>query len=422
MKTSNKLFLLPSIILLIALVVKIFDLPNHILFVAGAIFLIFVLLLVFLIFEIRNPKAPKQKIPHPVFFIFSFLVITLPYVGMFQQRLIPILIYSGMVLGLIFYFRKINSTVNSLKTFVSPYNYRNFVLQNAILVVLNSPFTDILPDKYFSPAFTSRYETSKGPEIFIDEAHNNYHTSSGLYYTFSSILKKDGYNVKAFSNVFSDESLKQIKLLVISNALNKKNEDNWKPPVYDAFDEREIISIREWVYNGGSLFLIADHPPFSIASKNLASTFGFTFGDGTARQRAKSGEDLFCRKNNMLHVNEITNGSHPFEVVDSIITFTGQAFLIPDSAKSILTFNSSYAQFLTLNGESNSMTDITGFSQGAYMKFGKGRLVIFGEAAMFSGQFGAGLSWAKVGLNSPKAKNNYKLLLNIIHWLDNNKN
>jgi hypothetical protein len=54
------------------------------------------------------------------------------------------------------------------------------------------------------------------------------------------------------------------------------------------------------------------------------------------------------------------------------------------------------------------------------MKCGKGRIVVFGEAAMFSGQLGAGLSWIKVGMNSSEAKNNYKLLLNIVHWLDNN--
>ena len=62
--------------------------------------------------------------------------------------------------------------------------------------------------------------------------------------------------------------------------------------------------------------------------------------------------------------------------------------------------------------------NISGYSQAAYLPYGNGKIVVSGEAAMFTGQFGAGLSWQKVGLNSPKAKNNYKLLLNIIHWLD----
>jgi hypothetical protein len=419
MKTSNKVFLLPSIILLLAIVVKIFDFPNHLLFVVGALSLILILLIVFLIFEIRKQKSSQEKIPHPIFCLFSFLIILLPYIGMFQQKPLPNLIYAGMVIAVIFYFKKINSNRYSFVSFISPYNYRNFVLQNLLLVILNSPFIDIIPDKFYSPSFTPKYEQSKGPELFIDEAHNNYHTLSGLYTTFSNILKKDGYNVKPFSKKFSDKSLKSTKLLVISNALNIKNLDNWEYSVNKAFDENEIKCIKDWVSNGGSLFLIADHPPFSIASEDLAKAFGFKFADGIARKKQKSGDDLFCRKNNMLLENEITNGNKPKEFVDSIITYTGQAFQIPDSAKSILTFNLSYAEFLTLKGESDPVKDILGLSQGAYMKFGKGKLVVFGEAAMFSGQFGAGLSWAKVGLNSPKAKNNYKLLLNIVHWLDN---
>jgi hypothetical protein len=42
---------------------------------------------------------------------------------------------------------------------------------------------------------------------------------------------------------------------------------------------------------------------------------------------------------------------------------------------------------------------------------------MFGEAAMFTAQL-AGASKAKVGMNSEYAEENYKLLLNIIHWLD----
>jgi hypothetical protein len=62
---------------------------------------------------------------------------------------------------------------------------------------------------------------------------------------------------------------------------------------------------------------------------------------------------------------------------------------------------------------------IAGFSQGAVTNYGKGRIAAFGEASMFTGQLPAGLSWIKRGFNSHSAKNNYKLLLNTVHWLDN---
>ncbi len=40
----------------------------------------------------------------------------------------------------------------------------------------------------------------------------------------------------------------------------------------------------------------------------------------------------------------------------------------------------------------------------------------------FTAQSAAGLSWIKLGMNSPSCPNNYKLFLNIIHWLDTGGN
>jgi hypothetical protein len=54
-------------------------------------------------------------------------------------------------------------------------------------------------------------------------------------------------------------------------------------------------------------------------------------------------------------------------------------------------------------------------SQGAYLKYGKGRIVIFGEAAMFSAQKQGKNSF---GMNQESASQNPQLLLNLIHWLD----
>ena len=50
------------------------------------------------------------------------------------------------------------------------------------------------------------------------------------------------------------------------------------------------------------------------------------------------------------------------------------------------------------------------------MKFGNGKLVIFGDGNMFSAQVDEDGETA--GFIYPYAKYNYKLLLNIIHFLD----
>ena len=51
-------------------------------------------------------------------------------------------------------------------------------------------------------------------------------------------------------------------------------------------------------------------------------------------------------------------------------------------------------------------------------KAGKGRVVVFGEAAMFTAQLLGGISWMKLGMNHKNCPYNYKLFLNCIHWLD----
>jgi len=60
---------------------------------------------------------------------------------------------------------------------------------------------------------------------------------------------------------------------------------------------------------------------------------------------------------------------------------------------------------------------IEGWAQGAFKEYGKGRIVVFGEASIFSAQIGQPGN-RKMGMNRDDAKDNYKLLLNSIHWLD----
>jgi hypothetical protein len=424
MKASERIFFLPAFFLLISYFMKLASIPNQVLLVGIAFVTILILLRIFLNRETDRAKSVGQKFAHIIFFLLNMFVMTLPFANMFNQGLFPLIIYSIMVISVILYFIKINKNKYTVSNFIYPNNYRNFVLLNYVLIILNSPFVNVLPDNYYMPQFQEKYELGKGPVIYIDETHNNWHTASGLYTTFANILKKDGYNIKPFTDKFTIQTLQKVKILVISNALNTKNIDNWEQPVLPAYDDSEIQNINTWVNNGGSLFLIADHMPFSSASKSLASTFGFTFSDGFAKDKLRGNSDLFSRQKNMLLDNEITKGSNPSEYIDSIVTFTGQAFNIPDSAKSILNFNDDYVQYspqVAWEFKNCKPENITGFSQGAFMNYGKGRIVIFGEAAMFSGQLGAGLSWVKIGLNSSKAKNNYKLLLNIVHWLDNKK-
>lgn len=279
-----------------------------------------------------------------------------------------------------------------------------------------------VPDTDYRPVIDRpAYKPDKGPVVFIDEGHFNFHTISDRYLPFSLLLIRDGYRTEGYPGQFEMKRLKHGKILVISNALNDANIENWYKPVYPAFTEDEIETVRQWVEEGGSLFLIADHMPMGGAAAGLAAAFGFSFTDGFATDTARSGPALFTRAEGTLADNIITDGDSATEKVDSIYSFTGQAFTIPDDATPILTFDDRYLLLLSdtawVFNDKTVFKPISGWSQLAFREYGKGRVVMSGEAAMFTAQL-AGPQKARAGMNSHFAKRNYQLLLNIIHWLD----
>jgi hypothetical protein len=291
-----------------------------------------------------------------------------------------------------------------------------------ILIIINLPINLQAPDyNYISKKILPVYPTGKGPVIYFDEAHNNIHTLNDRLLVTGNLLERDGYIVKPLkSKLFSKEVLRKCKIFVISNALNDKNVDDWTNPTFSAFTEDEIENIKNWVGGGGSLLLIIDHMPIPGAAYNLAKKFGFELRNGHAKAQPEK-DNYFYRAKNTLSENIITNGRNHSERIDSILSFDGSGFIIPEDATSILTFDSTYYQW-----DPKSVWDlisvkpysINGFSQAAFKKFGKGKIVIYGEAMMFTAQLGAGLSWIKLGMNSEKCPNNYRLFLNTIHWLD----
>ncbi|MFC1528176.1 hypothetical protein ACFL5D_05490 [Candidatus Neomarinimicrobiota bacterium] len=269
------------------------------------------------------------------------------------------------------------------------------------------------------------YELGKGSVIFIDEGHYNLNTKNGRYQSFSNLLERDGYNVLPYKSIFTENELSKGKILVISNALNENVED-WVIPNPSAFTKSEIDEIRQWVFEGGNLFLIADHMPIADASKALAKAFGFKFTNGfvfDSRTEWSVSRDpaIFNLNEKTLVESIITKGRDSTESVKQIASFTGQGFKIPGDATPVLIFDENYINLLPDTSwvfeEKTSKINVNGWSQGAYKKYGKGRVVAFGEAAMFTAQL-VGPNRIKAGMNSDVAPQNYKLLLNIIHWLD----
>ncbi len=279
-----------------------------------------------------------------------------------------------------------------------------------------------VPDTLYKPKINkSAYAAGKGSIVYIDQAHRNFHTKDNRFLPFAQLLRQDGYVVKGFDTVFTKEKLTDVDILVISNALPEDSRPPFTIPTKSAFSKAEITALKQWITNGGSLFLIADHMPFAGAASELGEAFGFKFYDSFLFDNERRGILDFTNDNSLLASNIITKGRSADEKVDKVVTFTGQAFETPKEALSILKLNEKYTVHLPdtmwVFNEKTKQFKASNLSQGAVLEFGKGRVAVFGEAAMFTGQL-AGQQRRKVGMNAEYAPQNYKLLLNIIHWLD----
>ena len=288
-----------------------------------------------------------------------------------------------------------------------------------LIIALNTcVFSQQVPDTAFNFSISSpTYEHLKGPVVMLDEFHCNFHTLAGRYLPFGKLLGNDGYVLQSNLEKFSYDKLKECKILVIANALDSSDLEEWILPNPSAFSKDEISAVKKWIEEGGRLFLIADHMPFAGAAHELAKEFGIEFQNGFAMNKNKNTYDKFYKANNSLAENELTTN------IDTVLSFTGSAFTIPPDAKPILLLDENYKILRpSIAWEFNESTPNVsgkGFCQIAYLNFGKGKIVISGEAAMFSAQIaGSGNNQSKMGFNLPEAKNNIRLLLNIIHWLD----
>jgi len=258
------------------------------------------------------------------------------------------------------------------------------------------------------------YRPGKGPRVRIDQAHANFHVMDGRYAPFAKLLANDGYRVAGHSAPFTAESLAGADLLVISNATAPGGADS-------AFTDAEIAALERWVKRGGSLLLIADHAPFAGAAAKLGKAFGVSFRDGYAVNMAAQGKDLF-RRGAGLADHPITRGANGDPAVSQVRTFTGSAFEAPGAAP-LLTLSEGFVLLRPAQGavdDSTPREPAGGLLQGAASTHGKGRVVVMGEAAMFSSQL-AGPGKMIMGFGAEGAEQNQRFALNLMHWLSRRK-
>lgn len=258
-------------------------------------------------------------------------------------------------------------------------------------------------------------DAGQRPRVLFDEAHHNFHTASGRYKPFADMIGSDGYKVIPNRDRFTREVLQKGDVLVIANALGA--ESMGQPGASDpAFTDAECDAVRDWVKDGGSLLLISDHAPMGAAAECLAKRFDVNMSKGATSDPANSeGGDtslVFSRQNHLLGDHAITRGRDHSERLSRIRTFTGTSLKGPEGSVAILKLADTAVDH---SFDDEKSVPAAGRAQGLAFGFGKGRVVILGEAAELSAQV-VGLEAEKFGMNVPGIDNR-QMALNIMHWL-----
>jgi len=154
-----------------------------------------------------------------------------------------------------------------------------------------------------------------------------------------------------------------------------------------------------------------------------AASLGLIFHNGYTRVAGtEEGGLTFRRSDGSLREHSINVGRNPGERVSSVTTFTGQAFRPhPDTKLEPLMVLGDDVELLLPEkawefSERTPRIAAAGWLQGAVLRLGKGRVAVFGEAAMFSAQI-SGSEKRPMGMNHPDASENARFLLNVFHWL-----
>ncbi len=316
-----------------------------------------------------------------------------------------------------------------------------------------------IADPNFNPKIARPAYTKNRPKVLFDEAHNNFHTTTGRYKPFADLIAGDGYAVVVNKEKFQKKLLDGYDVLIIANALGVAAA-NSPEAANPAFTEEECDAVRDWVRGGGALLLVADHAPFGAAAENLARRFGVEMSNAHTSDAANFDTEsknqtflLFTRENGLLASHPITEGRNASERINRIMTFTGQSLKSSTDSAILLKLSDTAMNTAALspadiqaavakaragqggnttverlpNGQAlpegatairmspGKRTAAAGHAQAAAISFGKGRVVVLGEAALLSAQL-AGADKMPIGMNR-NGVDNRQFGLNIMHWL-----
>ena len=259
------------------------------------------------------------------------------------------------------------------------------------------------------------------PVVCFDAGHNNFHEISSTYEPFAKLLRNDGIHMDEHTAPFTPVSLENTDLLIIANALPVVEGES------SAFTREEIEVLVSWVRSGGSLLLIADHEPFGNAAADLAQALGVGMESVWTVDRDRLDPEIdrstwlrYSHENGGLGDHSIVNGD---DEISHILTFTGQSLSFDSTWTPILKLSSQARNYFSREHASKVSEDTSTYfpvpnqAQLIACEFGEGRMVIAGEAAMFTAQeVRIFHKVIRAGFNY-EGYDNKELVLGIVRWL-----
>ncbi len=280
-----------------------------------------------------------------------------------------------------------------------------------------------------TPAFAER----PWPRIAIDEGHANVHTADGRYRPFARLMERDGFRVVPSEGRITPEALRNIDIFVTANALgyrgmaqqlaNRVGLERLVRLDVDAFDDDEIERLAAWVREGGRALIVADHAPAATASQRLAAAFGVEMTTWWAEDSEHSDGGnpatvVFSRENGLLGDHAILRGRSDAEQINRVMTFTGQALKPGPNGEVLLRLSPTAREYPFRVSREQQGRSAAGLAQAVAVRFGKGRVVVMGEAAALTAQRieTPGAAPYLMGMNRP-GTDNQQFALNIARWL-----
>ena len=283
-------------------------------------------------------------------------------------------------------------------------------------------------DRSYSPLLEHpAFAAGARPRLVVDEGHLNTHTSSGGYRAFARLLQRDGFRVLSRQGRVTAAALSGADIFVTVNPLgymglaqhlaNLAHLERAVQLNADAFDADEVQNVAEWVAAGGRALIVADHAPAGLAARRLALAFGVEMTNWWAEDRSRS-DITFARSNGGVREHPITNGRTSAERVSAVMTLTGQALKPPTSAAVLLQFSAAAREYPFRQSRQEEGRSAAGLAQAVALQYGRGRVVILGEAAALTAQRidAADATSILIGLNR-RDVDNQQFALNIVHWL-----